>query len=46
MILIPTFKKLIPANFLAFSSNRSLARGIEEIASNPTIKLNHIMYSL
>ena len=44
-MFIPTFKKLIRANFLAFSFNLKLASGMAEMASTPTIKLNHIIYS-
>ena len=44
-MLTPTFKKLIRANFLAFSFNLKLASGMAEMASTPTIKLNHIIYS-
>lgn len=34
--------KLISANFIAWFSKRNLASGMDEIASNPTIKANHI----
>ena len=44
-MFIPTFKKLIRANFLAFSFSLKLASGMAEMASIPTIKLNQIMYS-
>ena len=44
-IFTPTLAKLTSANFFALYSERSLARGIDEMASKPTINANHIIYS-